>query len=585
MSHHPSSDAEAIASTTPPEKDGSDAVITELVPFDIDSQDLPKGYFYSPLFLGTLAAAGLSLMAGAGTFGLASPLLGTINADIGPNPNYIWVGLIYILTWGPAQLLVGRLSDLFGRRYFFIGGTVLGLIGCIVSARASSIPMLIGGTALLGLAASAQLSYMFVIGELVPFKYRFMCLSFFSTCAIPFVSFGPAISYAFVQHTKSSWRSIYYLFIGVNVLCLICWVLFYHPPTFDEKWAHKKTRSQAFKDFDFVGLVLFTGGLLVFLMGLSWGGSYYPWHSAHVIATIVVGFSALIAFVLYECFAPLKEPLVPMKLFLSVPWVADILVVAFGASVYFAFAIVWPQMVFSLYTSDLTRGGWYCCITGLGANTGQITGGLTSRHFGKQKYQLIVVNTLTVIFLGACACATPYNRDTVIVLLFLGTYFNGWADTVGLGITGMVIPSQGEIGTASGVAGSLRTTVSTIATTIYTVILSNRLAHTIPNEVPPKLIAAGLPPSSVSAFLSAISVGTPEAFSKVAGLTSAIEAVGIAAYKVASSHAYQTVFYASIAFSVLALICACFTPNVDELMTNRVVATVHRHADEQTGEK
>jgi hypothetical protein len=135
-------------------------------------------------------------------------------------------------------------------------------------------------------------------------------------------------------------------------------------------------------------------------MGLSWGGSYYPWHSAHVIATIVVGFSALIAFVLYECFAPLKEPLVPMKLFLSVPWVADILVVAFGASVYFAFAIVWPQMVFSLYTSDLTRGGWYCCITGLGANTGQITGGLTSRHFGKQKYQLIVVNTLTVIFLG-----------------------------------------------------------------------------------------------------------------------------------------------------------------------------------------
>jgi hypothetical protein len=63
MSHHPSSDVEAISSPTPPEKDGSDAAITELVPFDIDSQNLPKGYFYSPLFLGTLAAAGLSLMA------------------------------------------------------------------------------------------------------------------------------------------------------------------------------------------------------------------------------------------------------------------------------------------------------------------------------------------------------------------------------------------------------------------------------------------------------------------------------------------------------------------------------------------
>lgn len=132
---------------------------------------------------------------------------------------------------------------------------------------------------------------------------------------------------------------------------------------------------------------------------------------------------------------------------------------------------------------------------------------------------------------------------------------------------------------------SLRSTVSTIATTVYTVILTNRLTHTIPTEVPPKLIAAGLPPSSVAAFLSAITVGTPEAFSKVAGLTTAIQSVGIAAYKVASSHAYQTVFYSTIAFSTLGLICSLFTPNVDELMTDKVVATLHKHEDEEMGEK
>jgi sterol desaturase/sphingolipid hydroxylase (fatty acid hydroxylase superfamily) len=91
-------------------------------------------------------------------------------------------------------------------------------------------------------------------------------------------------------------------------------------------------------------------------MGISWGGSYYPWKSAHVIATIVVGFF-LVAFVLYKVLAPLKEPLVPMNLFLSIPWVADILLVALRTSVYFAFAIIWPIMVFALYTSDLTKGG------------------------------------------------------------------------------------------------------------------------------------------------------------------------------------------------------------------------------------
>ena len=50
---------------------------------------------------------------------------------------------------------------------------------------------------------------------------------------------------------------------------------------------------------DFVGLVLFSGGLAVFLIGLSWGSGSYSWKSAHVIATIVVGAIGLILFVLY----------------------------------------------------------------------------------------------------------------------------------------------------------------------------------------------------------------------------------------------------------------------------------------------
>jgi hypothetical protein len=154
------------------------------------------------------------------------------------------------------------------------------------------------------------------------------------------------------------------------------------------------------QDFDFIGLILFSGGLLIFLMGVSWGGSYYPWKSGHVIGTIIVGFFALVAFILYEAYTPLKEPLMPMNLFRSIPWVADILLVAFGASVYFAFAIVWPQMVFALYTSDLTLGGWLCCVSGGGANSGQIVAGLISRKIGKQKYQLIFCTGLTIIFLG-----------------------------------------------------------------------------------------------------------------------------------------------------------------------------------------
>jgi hypothetical protein len=55
-------------------------------------------------------------------------------------------------------------------QWFFIGSAALALIGCIVSATAQSVGALIGGTTLIGLAASGQQSFAFITGELVPMK-------------------------------------------------------------------------------------------------------------------------------------------------------------------------------------------------------------------------------------------------------------------------------------------------------------------------------------------------------------------------------------------------------------------------------
>ena len=92
-----------------------------------------------------------------------------------------------------------------------------------------------------------------------------------------------------------------------------------------------RSKIQQLKDFDFVGCLLFTAGLLLFVMGLSWGGSLYPWKSGHVIGTIVAGSLGIVAFFLWEIYMPLKEPLVPMHLFKNGPWVASCLLLALGA--------------------------------------------------------------------------------------------------------------------------------------------------------------------------------------------------------------------------------------------------------------
>jgi hypothetical protein len=85
------------------------------------------------------------------------------------------------------------------------------------------------------------------------------------------------------------------------------------------------------KQFDYVGTVLYFAGLLLFIMGLSWGGSVHPWKSASVIATLLVGAGLLVAFTFWELYAPLKEPLVPMHLFKNLPWVMSTIVLGVGA--------------------------------------------------------------------------------------------------------------------------------------------------------------------------------------------------------------------------------------------------------------
>jgi MFS family permease len=83
--------------------------------------------------------------------------------------------------------------------------------------------MLIGGSVLVGFASAPQLSYTFVVGEIIPFKHRFHAQVYIYLWVTATTGFGPAIAYALVQHTKHTWRSCYYLMIAINAASTLCW--------------------------------------------------------------------------------------------------------------------------------------------------------------------------------------------------------------------------------------------------------------------------------------------------------------------------------------------------------------------------
>lgn len=121
-------------------------------------------------------------------------------------------------------------------------------------------------------------------------------------------------------------------------------------------------------------------------------------------------------------------------------------------------------------------------------------------------------------------------------------------------------------------AGSIRSAISSVGSAVYITVLTNRLAQTIPTVVPPAVVAAGLPSSSVAAFIEGFTTGS---FTDVPGLTQSILAAGTRAYRIANSQAFRTVFYSTIAFTGLAVILSFFAPNVDDKMTGKIAVTLH----------
>lgn len=191
------------------------------------------------------------------------------------------------------------------------------------------------------------------------------------------------------------------------------------------------------KNFDYVGTALYTGGLMVFMMGLNWGGTVYPWASAYVIATIAVGLCGLVAFVLWECYVDLKEPLVPMDIFQNYSWNASVLLTGLGASVYYAFAIVWPSMVAVLYTDGgVMASAWLSSLVGLCITLGQIVGGFSGKKIGHLKWQCVVGITLGAICFGSMATCGVGTMARAASLLSFGVFFIGWTEGVSNTTTG-----------------------------------------------------------------------------------------------------------------------------------------------------
>jgi hypothetical protein len=107
---------------------------------------------------------------------------------------------------------------------------------------------------------------------------------------------------------------------------------------------------------------------------------------------------------------------------------------------------------------------------------------------------------------------------------------------------------------------------------IYVAILDNRVAVNLPKDVSSAALGAGLPETSLTDLLEAVSAGTTSAMEAVPGINENIMTAVFNAVKTAYSQSFRTVFLVSIAFGGLAVVAAFASVPVDEKLDNAVAA-------------
>lgn len=347
----------------------------------------------------------------------------------------------------------------------------------------------------------------------------------------------------------------------------------------------KKLAKELFLHFDWIGLVLYSGSLAIFIIGINWGGVLYPWKSAQVIATMVVGGVTLFGVLpAYEIWVRKrgKEPYLPLHLFTNIRFMSAAWNTGIGACVYYGAAIVFPQVVKNLYyaTGKISAYdvGTYAGLLNMAFVFAQMCHGFIVWATKGPKWAMIGSAIIAAPLLSAAA----YNLDNkalTIGLLIPGAYAMGVVESVSITTSTFPLRSQEEIGQGGGLSGSIRNFTSAIAVAVYTATLSNRLLVTIPESVYPVARRLGLPEGSLAALAAALKGDA--SFSDVPGLTTAIREGVQAPYRLAFKNAASTVFLVILAFSGTAIVLACFTTNNDKSTEHYVAGGLHGMKDEK----
>ncbi len=453
-----------------------------------------RGLRGNPVLTLLAVALGVMMVGIDGTIvAVANP---SIQADLHASLADIqWVTNGYLLALAVMLIPVGKIGDRFGHKKIFLTGIVgfaaasaaVGLSGDIAKSISLAIAFRVAQGAF---GAMLQPTALALLRKNFPAEKLNAALGIWGAVIGASTAAGPIVGGLLVQHVN--WEACFYINIPVGLIALAAGLLV----------LRETDPSPAARSFDIPGIALLT----TFLFALVWGlikGADYGWGSARTMAFFAVAVAAVLLFVLRESKA--KEPLLPLRLFRSVPLSAGVVLVIalmfalFGAMFFMTFFL---ENVHGL--GAVATGIHLLPLTGMLIVASPVSGKLITR-FGPRIPLVVGMLLAAVALFGLSRIGIASSLNDTI----------GWFALLGLGLSPVIVGATDVIvGNASvqlaGVAGGLQSTAMQVGGTIGTAVLGAIMAARVDSLLPARWAAAHLPsltPAQLAEVKSATSVG------------------------------------------------------------------------------
>lgn len=419
-----------------------------------------------------LAGLMLGMFLGALDQTIVATSIRTIGDDLRGLSLQAWVTTAYLMTSTITTPLYGKLSDIYGRKPFYLLAISLFVLGSLLCGTADSMYQLAVYRGVQGLGAGGLMALAItILGDLVPprerARYQAYFLAVWGTSSV----IGPVIGGFFAGADTilgiDGWRWIFLVNVPLGALAIVVVARVLHLPPV------RRVRHR----IDWPGALMLVVGLVPLLLvaeqGREWG-----WTSPRALLCYAVGLVGLGLFVVAEVVAK-KDALLPLHLFRSRTFS-----VGAGANVVIGLGMFGGLATLPLYLQIVkglspTQAGLTLIPFTFGIMAGSIiTGQLTSRT-GRYKWFPVIGTVLM------CLGALMFSRltpDTQLVEVFADSIVFG----LGLGFTMQplvlavqnAVPVQ-DMGVATSSSLFFRQVGGTLGTAVFLSILFSTVGENI----------------------------------------------------------------------------------------------------------